>query len=753
MNKNNLLLYGFLCVLCLLCFQAYAQNSNNFWRTVDVSTINFSDLENRIDQPKTEVFYTLDLVQFKNALHNVPDRKNTSAHSDVIVSIPNASGKLEQYQIFSAAVLDEELQNKYPELGSYVGKSVSNPAKLIRFSISQNGIKSITLNDVNGTEYIEPVNKEQQIYSVFYRHDLPDSTDQFECGVVDDFEDNLNLNRSNFQRNANDGQLREFRLALGCTEQYAAYHVNQAGLNAGTDAQKKAAVLAVMNDVMTRVNAVYENEISVTMILVPTNENVIFLSSPFLSNNNLSDLIDESQQFIDAFIGSVYDIGHMLCTGPGGLAQLFSPCTSNKARGVSGSGVPAGVGFEGIFMHELGHQYGSRHTFNGSTGSCTNNRSADSAYEPGSGTTIMAYPGICGAQNVQNNRDLYFHQKSLESIWANISGGPSNCATTTPTNNAAPVSDAGLNYIIPIGTPYKLTGSSSDPDGNETLTYAWEQYDLGPAGIPTVTTSQGPLVRSYLPSISPERYVPRLPDVLANGGTSTQWEQLPVIERSITYRFTVRDNDIRGGNNAFDVMNVSTVSTGFFRVISQNTVNLVYDGGSTQPVIWDVAGTTGSGIDTNNVNILLSVDGGQNFDIVLKANTPNDGNEAVTLPNLDAAQCRIMIEAVNNIFFNVNLRAFQIQEQLSIDDNQFAQNIKIYPNPNNGTFNLKLSATSGENIDIKLFDIRGRKIYSENLEGQNEIDKIISVNNLNTGMYLLKVNDGNREATKKIIIQ
>lgn len=124
-------------------------------------------MENRIDKPKTEVFFKLDLNAFKNALENAPNRKDNLLNSNVVISIPNAQGKLEKYQVFMASVLDEELQNSYPELGSFIGKSISNPSKIVRFSVSNQGIKSITLNDVNGTEYIEQINNNQQIYSVF----------------------------------------------------------------------------------------------------------------------------------------------------------------------------------------------------------------------------------------------------------------------------------------------------------------------------------------------------------------------------------------------------------------------------------------------------------------------------------------------------------------------------------------------------------------------------------------------------------
>ncbi|TPV34866.1 T9SS type A sorting domain-containing protein [Paucihalobacter ruber] len=738
-----------------IVFCVFTISAQNIWQAVDTNTLDAKILQNRPDLPIKEQFYKLNLNRLKTLLADAPSR-SSNARSHVEIGFPNAFGKIEKFQIFNAPVIDESLQEVYPELGSYIGKSLENPSKIIRFSISENSFKAISLNDETGTEYIEPAIKEQLVFSVFNRKNLPEGTDYFECGFDDD---GLDFNRnfgSSFERNANDGQMREYKLAMGCTEEYAAFHVNQAGLNDATDAQKKAAVLVVMNDLMTRVNAVYENEVSLTMILVPTNENVIFLSSPFLSNNNLTNLISESQQFIDAFIGTVYDIGHMLCTGPGGLAQLNSPCTSNKARGVSGSGVPAGIGFEGVLKHEIGHQFGSRHTFNGNTNACgnPNQRDPNSAYEPGSGSTIMAYPGICGVQNVQNNRDLYFHQRSLEAIWANISAGTgSACPNLVSSGNSSPIANAGPNYNIPIGTPYKLTGSSADPDGTETHTYSWEQYDLGPSGVPSATTAEGPLVRSFLPSASPVRYVPRLSNIITSGASNVQWEQLPVLARVINYRFTVRDNDTRGGNNAFDEMTINTVASGFFRVTSQNTLNLVYEGGSDQTVSWDVAGTTGSGINTSNVNILLSIDGGQNFNIVLASNTPNDGTEVVTMPNVVATQCRIMVEAVGNIFFNVNNRTFQIQEQLSINDDTLAANFRIYPNPSDGNFEIQLLNTSGETINLQLFDLKGRVVYTDIVKESGEISRSISVNNLSTGVYLLKVSEGNKQVTKKVVIQ
>lgn len=647
MNKRLL----YFSIFVLISFQCI--NAQNIWTKVAKSPINLETWD-RTSLPKSYHVYELDINSLRAKLVAAPNRKNSNNVKGILVELP-FNDKLNTFEVYNAPVLDASLQEQLTNVNSYVGRLVSNKDILIRFSLSLKGFNAIILNGSDGTQYIDSYTKDNKYSLSYFKKDLP-VEEGIEC--LTSFEQQIDANFSSqlaqeANRNADDGMLREFRLALACTQEYAGYHIFQLGLSSATDEVKKDAILNIMNDIMTRVNAVYENELSVTMTLVDTNRNVIFLEDSFLSNNDIESLINQSQTYIDIYIGANnYDIGHMLSTSGSGLAQLFSPCTDNKARAVSGglSSIPQGVVFENVIMHEMGHQYGAFHTYNSTN--CAGPSSPNSAYEPGSGTTIMSYAGICGStSNIQPVADTYFHQNSLDEIWFNLISGNSTCAEQSATNNSAPISDAGNDFTIPIATPYKLIGNGSDIDGLGSLTYTWEQLDLGPSvAVPNNFTENGPIVRSFPPSTNNTRYIPRLQDYVNNVNSSTSWEKLVFVNRDINFSLTVRDNDISGGQTAVDYMVVTVdASGGQFDVTSQDENGISYNGSTTQTVTWNVANTDAAPFGVNNVNILLSTDGGLTFDTVLLANTINDGVEDVILPNVDSDSCRIMVLSLIHI--------------------------------------------------------------------------------------------------------
>ncbi len=355
-------------------------------------------------------------------------------------------------------------------------------------------------------------------------------------------------------------------------------------------------------------------------------------------------------------------LGMSFSTGGGGLAALGVICNNgSKARGETGLGSPVGDPFYVDYVsHELGHQFDGDHTFNGSTGSCSgNNRNGSTAYEPGSGSTIQAYAGICGAQNLQSNSDDYFHTISFDQIRNHTrTGSGSSCAVATATGNAAPDPDAGTGgFTIPAETPFELTGSATDANG-DTLTYNWEQFDLGPAGAPS--GSSPPFFRSWPATTSPTRIFPRLSDLLNN--TTVIGENLPTVSDTLNFRMTVRDNRAGGGGVDYDTISFDvSADAGPFLVTSPNTA-VTWAGGINHSVTWDVAGTASAPVSCANVDILLSTDGGQTFSTTLLTNTPNDGSQPTPIPNVATTTARIKVKCSDSIFFDVSNTNFTIEQ-------------------------------------------------------------------------------------------
>lgn len=907
--KKNLLLS----VLTIVLFASgYAQNP--LWNKTSAQKIANLPLVERASSPlKSEVFH-LNLESMKSLLQQAPNR-NTVGSSNVIVAFPLADGTLVNFRMFEAPVMASELAARYPDSKSYVGQGIEDKTASVRVSSTIFGIHAMIFSS-QGTTLVDPYTTDLSNYIVYAKNQLV-STRSFECLVEGDEEIAEGLRGVEVSSLISDGKFRTYRLAMACTTEYAAFHVNAAGSQGGTLAQKKAAVLAAMNVTMTRVNGIYERDMSLTMVLVPNNDAIIYIDSDTFDNNNATNLINQSQTVIDAVIGSAnYDIGHTVSTGGGGLANLNSPCTGNKARGITGSPSPVGDPFDIDYVaHEMGHQFGATHTFNNS---CGGNRSGATAVEPGSGSTIMAYAGIC-APDVQNNSDAHFHAVSIAQMSTFISG-TGNCAANVNNGNIAPVVSAGPDYVIPTLTAFILKGTATDANG-DALTYNWEQIDnqvnggIGNfvvANPPLPTNNAGPAFRSNPSLTSPNRYMPNFNSVLA-GNLAPTWEVLPSVARSMNFALTVRDNRMpNGGQTSRDDMKVTTVATGPFKVTTPAADNTYWAVGSTQTVTWDVAGTTGNGINTAAVNILLSTDAGATFPTVLAAAVPNNGTASITLPaGVAAAYSRIMIEPVGNIYyavsksiaigyivettntcntypgvisnpnivglaqpgwaalgtatvpssdnvvitdlnFSVNLTHANINDlyiglvkpgsnsvdriiyqqtctagaggqnivvkyddqganlscagigagntykplntldifnglnsvggwRIAIADvtvansgtlNSFSVEIcsttttvtlatekfgfadfAVYPNPNNGNFNVRFDNASANGVKILVHDLGGRKIFENAYPGMATFNENIQLNNVQSGVYLMSVTDGTKKEVKRIVVQ
>ena len=644
--KKTVLLFAFFIF-------SFSFGQSSLWNKTSEDATRLLIKSERASTPRKFELYSLNLPLFKSLLREAPlDASYT--RSNLIISFPNTTGSLDEYRIYEAPVMEKGLMDKFPNLKSYSGRSIKNPLESIRFSLTVFGLHVMSLNNENGTFYIDTYTKDSNNYIVYNKKDVS-HTNSFQCHVTDNSSEVIKSLDVTMQNRASDSFFRTYRLAMACTIEYAAFHVTAAGLGGGTLAQKKAAVLSAMVITMTRVNGVFENDMALRMNLVANNDLVIFIDSDSFDNANSGTLINQSQTVIDANIGSAnYDIGHTVSTGGGGLAQLFSPCSANKARGITGQGAPVGDPFDIDYVaHEMGHQWGGNHTQNNNC-----NRNATTSVEPGSASTIMGYAGIC-APNVQSNSDAYFHTVSISEMIAFINGTGGSCAVAVANGNAAPTANAGIDYTIPKGTAFILKGSGTDTSG-DILTYCWEQTNnQASTQPPTQTATTGPSFRSISPTTSPNRYMPPLPSVVA-GVLNPTWEVVPTVARTMNFALTVRDNRlVNGGQTKRDDMILTVANVGPFLVTSPNTA-VSYSGNTTQTFTWDAAGTTANGINCANVDIYLSTNGGVSFPILLQLGTPNDGTQAINIPNLPGTTNRIMIAGSNHIFYDVSNANFTI---------------------------------------------------------------------------------------------
>jgi subtilisin-like proprotein convertase family protein len=76
----------------------------------------------------------------------------------------------------------------------------------------------------------------------------------------------------------------------------------------------------------------------------------------------------------------------------------------------------------------------------------------------------------------------------------------------------------------------------------------------------------------------------------------------------------------------------------------------------------------------------------------------------------------------------------------------------IYPNPNDGNFTVQFNSSSNNPIKMDVYDMRGRAVFSNSYQNNGFFNENVQLKNLQSGVYLLKVMDGENQTTKKIVI-
>lgn len=651
----------------------------NYWSSRnDVSGITTDKAVARQSFPKEFKLFNLDITPLRQELFSVAGDQ-ASRHS-TIISLPNADGQIEQFEVVEASNFEPALQAQFPQIRAFSGKGITDRSATLKLSISPQGIQTMVFRTGKQNEFIEAYSRDHHIYAAFKSQRKPGEL-QWTCSTVDTkMANGINAQVNNLNVVARSGgDLKTMRLAQSCNGEYSNYF-------GATSSSQVALVLAAFNATLTRCNGVYEKDLALHLNLIANTTSVIYYNpstDPY--STTLSQWNLQLQQTLTSVIGSAgYDIGHMFgASGGGGNAGCIGcvcvdPPNNNslaKGSGITSpaDGIPQGDNFDiDYVVHEVGHQLGGNHTFSMSNEGTGVNK------EPGSGITIMGYAGITG-QDLAPHSIAIYHQATIAQIQANLA--TKTCPVTTTLSNATPSVNAGNNFTIPISTPFALTGSATDANSGDVLTYCWEQNDnagsgqTGASSVASATKATGPNWISFSPTTSPIRLFPKLATILAGGTVSgplpggdagANTEALSSVSRTLNFRLTVRDNapysstaPVSVGQTQFDDMVVTVSNTsGPFSVTAPNTA-VSWAGNSTQTITWAVANTTAAPVSCANVQISISTDGGNTFS-TLVASTPNDGSQAVTIPNTPTTTARVKVEAVGNIFFDISNTNFTI---------------------------------------------------------------------------------------------
>lgn len=679
-----------------------------------------------------------------------------------VISLPRPDGTNMDFYIWKTRMMEKPLQSKYLEIQTFTAVAKANKNVTAKIDFTVKGFHAMIFDDGN-TFMIDPYSDiVDGYYTVYYKRDYKRPESQImTCDIGD--EQRIKDASGNLPEHINGDNpgtglkqygttKKTFRLALSCTGEYA--------VAVGGSTPTTASVLSAMVTSMNRVNGIYERELGVTMVMIENNDTLIYLNpatDPFTANNNGGQLLGQNQFNTSTVIGSAnYDIGHIFSTGGGGVAFLGCVCSNNqKARGVTGSANPVGDPYDVDYVaHEMGHQFAGDHSFN----KCSNTEFEFTAYEPGSGSTIMAYAGICGpVNNLQTHSDPYFHWISLDEI-SDFLENDATCAVDAVGAPSVTLPAINSTYSIPYLTPFELMAPVATADSSDTMTYCWEQADLGnfqedESGAANFTA--GPSFRSFLPSGNRLRVFPRIDSLLKNV-TSYRGERLPAVARTLTFKATARN--ILNGLGAFNLsdnnVTLNVINTGQpFKVTSPDLATDTLYANTIRTITWNVAQTNIAPISTSTVDIFLSVDSGYTYPILIAAGVPNTGSYQATIPDTSSLKARIKIKGTGNVFFDISNANFKLLDTTtatnSIADVELNNDLSVYPNPAENQ--IILSNKGQSSLTIQLYNALGQQMWS----GKMQKKIVIPVTAYARGIYYLRLQDEQKgsKAVKRISLQ
>jgi hypothetical protein len=686
----KLLVAGLMAFVCAGVGGAYGQQSpDKVWTTLSTDELKLYNFRGFVEGAGAYSVLGLNKSTLTGALERAPKEfSQESKAGESRVTFPTPRGTFLNFRVELSPISETLLGSSDAWVKTYRGFGIEDLTATTRFEIAVDGLHAM-VRSAQGTFFIDPANVgkgvsgSQPYLSYFSNNGAPPTSEpeqnnnRFNCIVTSQQMPTSGVAKKEVARPGterndilSDKYLRTYRVAIAADSYYV-----DAVYDQSVPGNKMDQALRAIQRTINRVDEIYESELGIHLTLVKDEEKIIFTdkaTDPFHSvNDNAENALPVVQKTIDSKIGNAnYDIGHLFATDTAGLAMPQSVCRAGlKAQATTGLARPTGDAFDVNYVaHEIAHQFGASHTFNGTLGLCGGGRrNPSTAFEPGSGSTIMGYtgPGLCDQESLQSDSDDYFHAASLGEIAQyvlNDSSGGGTCAVKREVPNLdIPEVDAGQGFTIPKATPFALAPASVP---SHAIKLVWEQYDLGAPGPPDDErpphSAVRPLFRSRRPSLFGRRYFPAIENLVSpNAAGMFTAEALPELDSTLTFRLTGRNGF--GRFNYQDVHIQVDASTGPFRV-APLAGGTAWPRGIKKEIKWDVARSNQKPVECSNVAISILIDGDPSRELILNSSTPNTGSVVVTMPD-DApisSNAVLKVSAVGNIFFSVAPQILQI---------------------------------------------------------------------------------------------
>jgi len=416
--------------------------------------------------------YSAVRVDLGRARAQLSEAPRAGARSGLVFSVPTPTGGTERFTVKRTRTMEPKLAAAHPEIATYSGRSLENAGTTIALDVTPMGMHAA----VRGPQgqrawYVDPAYDRPgtQVHLSYYGGAVPRAEDAFVEREAPEIRKVMRERRTRLAPGPEVTQ-KVYRLAFATDPSYATYF--------GT-----ANVLAEKVTLINRVNQIYNDDLAIKMVLIDETDDLNLdteakatgpngpcgshpcFDPPVGDTPGQLDFCDvgtlgRNRIVLGQIVGaSNYDVGHIgLGVNGGGIAYLGVVGWDYKGGGCTGLPEPKGDFFAIDYVaHELGHQYSGNHTFF----ACGGGNNGRTGIEPGSGSTVMAYAGICGPDDLQPHTDPYFSAATVDEV---------NAYTNNPTLQVVEVQTVSLSGF---GTGDTLTLGF----GSSTVDIPFADYD------------------------------------------------------------------------------------------------------------------------------------------------------------------------------------------------------------------------------------------------------------------------------------